>query len=330
MPALSVEADPASTPPARPSAARPFIKWAGGKSRLLPQFERLFPPALARGEIRRVVEPFVGSGAVFLHLCRRYAIPEVILNDANPEIMRIYLALQRAPEALIAHLAELQARYLALDEAQRRAFYYAMRKQYNAQRNAPEFTSEVWQRGKQLTQTDAWIERAAWTIFLNKTCFNGLFRVNAKGEFNVPFGRYARPRICDAENLRAVSAILQRAQILTGDYTQVARWVDGDTLVYFDPPYRPLSATAHFTAYAAGGFGEAEQIRLARFYAHMHTRTQAWLMLSNSDPANCNPLDRFFEEQYAGFRIHRVLAARAINAKHERRGKIAELLITNY
>lgn len=314
--------------------AQPFIKWAGGKRQLLSQFERLFPSALIQGKIRRIVEPFVGSGAVFLHIAQRYGSDEIVLNDANPEIMRLYRVLQLAPQALIRQLAELEERYLALDEDQRKRFYYEVRAEYNEQRQLPELQMEL--DGETVSSGDAnflppsWIRRAARTIFLNKTCFNGLFRVNAKGEFNVPFGRYRRPSICRADNLRTVAQILQRARLLSGDYSRVANWVDADTLVYFDPPYRPLSRTAHFTSYAAGGFNECEQIRLARFFAQLHTQTDAYLMLSNSDPGNGNPQDRFFLEHYAGFTHHRVQAARAINANLARRGKISELLITNY
>lgn len=314
----------------QPKPARPFIKWAGGKGQLLAQFEAFFPRALKRGEITRVIEPFVGSGAVFLHLAQHYPVREVFVNDTNVEITRTYLVLQHAADQLIDRLWRLQSRYLALEESARRAFYYDVRTRYNAQRIAPELTDELPAPETGQRIPDLWIERAGWTIFLNKTCFNGLFRVNRKGEFNVPFGRYARPTICDAQNLQAVARILQQATILSGDYSAVEKWVDDRTFIYFDPPYRPLSATATFTSYAPGGFGEADQIRLARFFRHLHQNTAALLMLSNSDPANIDPADNFFDTEYGGFNIARVEAGRMINAKHERRGKITELLITNY
>lgn len=311
--------------PAPSTAVRPFIKWAGGKRQLLAQFSHCYPPQLETGQIRRVVEPFVGSGAVFLSLAQQFGVAEFVINDANPEIARLYLVLQRAPQRFIEALGDLQARYWRLDEAARRTFYYEVRAAYNVQRAAAGLALLPVHR-----MPDLWVQRAVWTIFLNKTCFNGLFRVNSKGEFNVPFGRYTRPAICDAQNLLAVAQILQNTEILNTDFSGVEQWIDEETFVYFDPPYRPLNATSTFTAYAAGGFDESEQTRLARFFARLHHTTGARLMLSNSDPANIDPDDRFFDELYADFSIRRVQAKRAINAKAANRGEISELVITNY
>jgi DNA adenine methylase len=301
------------------------MKWAGGKGQLLAQFAAYYPPQLGEGSIQRVVEPFVGSGAVFLNLAQRFSVREFVLNDANPEVMLVYRVIQRAPERLIDRLHALQAQYLALDDVERPRFFYSVRQNYNHQRGAVS-----WARSSEHCLLDVSIQRAAWTIFLNRTCFNGLFRVNAKGEFNVPFGRYRRPTICDAANLRAVSSVLQRATLLDGDYTQVEPWVDATTFVYFDPPYRPLSRTAGFTAYAAGGFNDTHQHQLATFFTRLHMHTGAKLMLSNSDPANTEPTDDFFQKLYSRFNIHRVQASRMINSKAAHRGKITELLITNY
>jgi DNA adenine methylase len=165
-------------------------------------------------------------------------------------------------------------------------------------------------------------------IFLNRTCYNGLFRVNARGQFNVPFGKYKKPRICDSNNLRAVSNVLQDVTLQLGDFEDTAAWVDDRTFVYFDPPYRPISKTASFNAYDKNGFGDDQQQRLAAFFRDLDARG-VHLMLSNSDPKNLNPKDTFFDDLYTGFHIQRVAAKRNINSKAEKRGAITELLITN-
>ena len=167
-------------------------------------------------------------------------------------------------------------------------------------------------------------------IFLNHTCYNGLFRLNSKGEFNVPRGRYKNPRIFDAENLQNASNALQIADIHLGDFEHCFDVVDDSTLVYFDPPYRPLSKTARFTAYSTYNFGDEEQKRLARFFAGLDQEHGAKLMLSNSDPTNEDPADMFFDDLYGDFNIHRISANRMINSNGAKRGRIRELLITNY
>ncbi len=300
--------------------ARPFLKWAGGKGQLLAQLAACFPVALARGGLRRYVEPFLGGGALFLTVAQRYRIEAAFLSDANPELVLAYRVVQRDVEALIERLAGLERRYLAVEEAARRAEFYAVREAYNHGRAAVDPTRYA----------AHWVGRAAQMIFLNKTCFNGLYRLNRRGEFNVPFGRYRRPVICAAENLRRVSAQLQRAEIACAPFAACAAHVDAATFVYFDPPYRPLSATARFTAYAAHKFDDEDQIELARFFARLHDTTGAKLMLSNSDPANVDPADDFFTRHYARFCLRRVWANRMINVQADKRGKISELVITNY
>jgi len=301
--------------PKRSPAAKPFLKWAGGKSQLLAQLAAHYPPQLATGEIKRYVEPFVGGGALFLDVMQRFPIPEAFLFDINPELILVYRVVQQAAEALIAHLQAQQEAYLARSPQARAAYFYEMRAAYNAQRPTIDHAHF----------SEAWILRAAQMIFLNKTCFNGLYRVNARGDFNTPVGRYQHPAIFTAGNIRAVSRLLQRAELRAGHFHAAAAVIDDHTFVYFDPPYRPLSATAHFTAYAAQRFDDADQIALAHFFAHLHTTRGAKLMLSNSDPA-----DDFFETLYTGFHIHRVWANRMINADAGARGKITELLVTNY
>ena len=300
--------------------ARPFLKWAGGKAQLLPQLRRLYPPELAAGHLTTYVEPFVGGGAVFFDVMQHFPIGRAWLWDANPELILIYRVVQQQIEALIAALSRYAGNYRRRDQEARKAFYYQVRAKLNAQRSEIDFDAF----------SDDWIERAAMHLFLNKTCYNGLFRLNSRGDFNVPHGRYKNPRILDADNLRNASHVLQKATIQRGDFERCADVVDEGSFVYFDPPYRPLSKTAHFTSYSQFRFGDEEQRRLARFFARLHHESGARLMLSNSDPTNENPDDHFFDELYRAFYRHRVSAQRNINSNAARRGPIRELVITNY
>lgn len=243
-------------------------------------------------------------------ILRRFSLDDAVIIDRNVQLVQTYKVIQMAVEDLIAELSSLQSRYWALNDTARRTFYYAVREAFNQRRR-----SEV--------------EQAAAVIFLNRTCFNGLFRVNRRGEFNVPMGRYRRPMICDAENLRRVHAALQRVTILAGDYRQAAIYAGPDTFVYLDPPYRPLSATASFTAYSAEAFTDQDQIALARFVEQLDAQG-ARVMLSNSDPHNMDPTDDFFDTLYQPFVVTRLPARRAINSRSDRRGLINELVITNY
>jgi len=298
---------------------KPFLKWAGGKRQLLAQLEAHFPPQLLNGEISRYVEPFVGSGALFFKVFQAYPIRECLLADINPELILVYKTIQVNVSELIIYLEEIEQRFLGFDPGQRKAYYYQVREDYNHQRDTihfHEFGSN-------------WTLRAAQMMFLNRTGYNGLFRLNSKGAFNVPYGRYKNPRILDAENLRGVAELLQRVSIQYGDFEKTTHYINADALVYFDPPYRPLSSTAHFTAYSKERFDDAQQLRLADFYRNMDA-IGAKLMLSNSDPHNVDPADVFFEDAYRGFRIERLKARRSINREADKRGEISELLILNY
>jgi DNA adenine methylase len=302
------------------TTAKPFLKWAGGKNQLLEQLRANYPVGLESGRITRYVEPFLGGGAVFLDVMQRSPSAQAFVYDINPELLVAYTAVQRDPAGLIDRLTDYRRQYLEKDETGRTEFFYGRREHYNAQKAAIDFG----------VFSPAWIERAADLIFLNKTCYNGLFRVNSAGRFNVPFGRYVKPEIFDADNIWAVSQLLQRATMRCGGFETCRDVVDDNTFVYFDPPYRPISTTSSFTSYAADRFGDDDQRRLAGFFTDLTANTRAKLMLSNSDPKNNDPDDHFFDDLYAGFNIRRVSASRMINSVGGGRGKITEILVTNY
>ncbi len=265
---------------------KPFIKWAGGKRRLVPVFSPHFPPMRTVG---RYFEPFLGGGAVFFHLQH----PKSILSDSNATLVELYQIVRDNVEELIGKLEE---------HTNDKRYYYNVRSQN------PKALSAV--------------ERAARFIFLNKTCYNGLYRVNSKGSFNVPFGHYKNPQICDAERLRAASAVLQISTISAVDFEEALSEAGAQDFVYCDPPYHPLNETSSFTSYTAGKFDADDQRRLARVYRELDRRN-CRVMLSNSD----TPLIR---ELYQDFQIIEVQANRAINSKANGRGKITELLVINY
>lgn len=299
--------------------AKPFLKWAGGKSQLLDQIRNLLPCELENGVISRYVEPFVGGGAVFFDASQNFSLNEFVLLDINEDLVLAYLTIKVAADELINLLAEMENKYRTLPAEDQAAYFYETRTVFNKTKSQIDYRSF----------NPGWITRTARILFLNRTCFNGLFRVNSRGEFNVPFGRYTNPTICPSENLRRVSQLLQSAEIRVGDFEESEPFVDSHTFVYFDPPYRPLNKTANFTSYAASTFDESDQLRLARFFRRLD-RLSAKLMLSNSDPKNENPNDDFFEKAYVGFRIERVRASRMINCDAQKRGQIYEVIVTNY
>lgn len=296
--------------------ARPFLKWAGGKGQLLGEIRARLPAELAGGGITRYIEPFVGGGAVMFDLIQAHHPGEVFIADLNGDLTLVYRVIQQAVEPLIGRLREMERVFHPLGQEERQTLFYETRAAFNAAPASHPAGAVA-------------LERAAQVIFLNRTCFNGLYRVNAKGGFNVPFGRYAKPVICDAENLRRVAGVLCGVTILTGDFEACEALVTPETFVYFDPPYRPLCQTSSFNAYAGTDFNDDAQHRLAALYRRLDV-LGAKLMLSNSDPKNENPDDHFFEDAYAGFHIARVSAKRAINSNAEKRGAVNELIITNY
>jgi DNA adenine methylase len=295
--------------------AKPFLKWAGGKTQLLSQIQTLYPPDLIHGTLTNYVEPFIGGGAVFFDVVQKYGISSAFLYDINPALIIVYTTIKKDLEKLIEKLIDFSEKYKILDENQRKDYFYQIRDQYNIQRQ---------------TFNEEWITRTAQLIFLNRTCFNGLFRLNKQGDFNVPYGRYKNPKIVDEQNLTAVSHLLQIAEIKLGDFQQCQDHINSKTFVYFDPPYRPLNATARFTAYSTFSFDDKQQRRLGKFFAEMNELTNAKMMLSNSDPKNEDPNDNFFDVLYQDFTIHRVAAKRMINSNAKRRGTISEIIVTNY
>lgn len=303
-----------------PTVAKPFLKWAGGKGQLIERLASLLPSEMKEGKSQKYAEPFIGGGALYFYVAQNFpSIEHFFISDVNAELILAYRTIQKEAESLIAWLEKLEKNYHALSDSEQKDYFYDQRERFNEKLSSIDF--ENFQ--------DAWIERTAEIIFLNRTCFNGLFRVNSNGKFNVPFGDYKNPKICDAENLRAISALLQKTDIKHGDFTASEKFIDNNTFVYFDPPYRPISKTASFTSYSKFDFDDEAQKRLAEYYATLDKKG-AKLMLSNSDPKNENPDDRFFEDLYKKFYIERVDASRMINSNSSKRGKIKELVIMNY
>ena len=296
--------------------AKPFLKWAGGKGQLLSQLDSYLPRQLD-GRPFTYVEPFVGGGAMLFHILQKHPeIERVVINDINPHLMTAYRTIKDNPLGLIDRLSEQENQYFALeDEEAKKAFYLEARKVFNeAELND--------------------VERTMYLIFLNRTCFNGLYRENSKGKFNVPFGRNLHPTICNKETILADSELLNRANvtILNGDFADTVNYFDGNGLnfVYFDPPYRPLNATSSFNSYVKEAFDDDEQRRLGGFLKVLDGQLGVYWMLSNSDCSAKNPEDRFFEDLYGNFYVNRVYASRAINANPAKRGKLTELLVCNY
>ena len=264
---------------------RPFLKWAGGKNKLIQQYIPYFPK-----KFKTYYEPFLGGGAIFFYLNPQLAV----LTDINAELVNTYRCVKNNVEELILLLKEHQLKHS-------KEYYYGVR------------------QGNGITP----LEKAARLIYLNKTCFNGLYRENSKGEFNVPIGKYKNPKICNAALLRSVSAALQPTQIDVRPFEDILKYASSsDDFVYFDPPYYPLSPTSNFTAYSRYSFSEDDQIRLKEVFAELAGR-DVKVMLSNSD-------SQFIRELYREFNIHSISASRLINSNAMKRGKITEVLITSY
>ena len=292
--------------------AKPFIKWVGGKSQLIEQLDAQLPADFGNWENVTYIEPFVGGGAMLFYMLQRYPnIQHAIINDINPDLATCYRTVRDNLEQLIESLMDIENAYLALEtEEGRKDFFMAARDRYNEKNLDP-------------------IENTTKFFFLNRTCFNGLYRVNKKGLFNVPFGKYSNPTICDPETIRKDSELLQRVEILNGDFESTFEYAHGNTLFYFDPPYRPLSDTSSFNDYAKEAFNDDAQIRLKE-YCDRINETGFHFMLSNSDCKGKNENDNFFDVLYQAYQIERVWASRSINSNPNKRGKLTEILVHNY
>jgi len=293
---------------------RPFVKWAGGKSSLISQLTNFFPFELKDGIINKYVEPFIGGGAVLINILQKYDVKEAYAFDINKDLINCYNVIKENVDGLIKELEIKEKEFIKLESEDRQAYFYNIRKEYNSYK---------------LGRNELDIKRAGEFIFLNRTCFNGLYRVNKNGEFNVPCGKYKNPTICDASNLRNLSYLIRNVVFQYGDYKKSEKYVDGNTFVYFDPPYRPLSITSGFTSYTKEDFNDENQKELADYFGKLNERN-AKLMLSNSNPKNTNENDDFFEKIYKRFNINEISAKRMINCNSKGRGEISELLITNY
>ena len=291
--------------------AKPFLKWAGGKTQLISQIKEKLPKKLYEDPFI-YIEPFVGSGAIFFWMLRQFPnLNKAVINDINSDLINCYLSIREEVESIIDLLAKWEKEYhLFLEHTEdKKQYYYSKRTLFN----------------KRMVGQ---IEQSALFIFLNRTCFNGLYRVNRKNEFNVPIGKYKKPQICNSENLRAVSKVLQKVTIINGDFSKTLPYAKENTFFYLDPPYKPLDETSSFNSYAKDKFDDAEQIRLKEFCDELNEAGYQWI-LSNSDVKGKNSSNNFFDDLYANFKIYRVSARRVINANPSKRGRLTELLIKN-
>lgn len=291
---------------------KPFLKWAGGKTQLIHEIQKYYP---FDNKIIKYAEPFVGGGAILFDILSHYDIEDIYISDINTELINTYMIIRDNINELIDLLEMYQMDYILLDIEKRKEYYNNKRHMFNKLKSSKDKSNNT--------------EKAALMIFLNKTCFNGLYRVNKKGEFNVPMGAYKNPLICDKQNLLAVSEKLQKVKIVCSDYKASDDFIDENTFVYFDPPYRPITQTANFTAYNEFSFNDDAQKELAKYVSKLHKKG-AKIVVSNSDPKNINENDNFFDKIYTKYNIKRIDATRMINCKGKARGKIKELLISNY
>lgn len=295
--------------------AKPFVKWVGGKSQLIEQLEALLPADFDSWENVTYIEPFVGGGAMLFHMLQKYKnIRTAVINDINPDLTTCYQTVRDNPDELVNSLKEIQKEYYSIKSKDEKCqFFLLMREEFNK---------------KNLGD----IENTTLFFFLNRTCFNGLYRVNKSGLFNVPFGKYETPTICDPQTIYADSKLLQNVEIITGDYQETLRYANGNSFFYFDPPYRPLSATSNFNDYSKEVFNDIAQRRLKSFCDTIQNAGHMF-MLSNSDCSSANPEDTFFEDLYLVedyYNMSRVMASRNVNANGKKRGKITEIVVRNY
>ncbi len=292
--------------------AKPFVKWVGGKGQLIEQLEQKLPADFDNWDNATYIEPFVGGGAMLFHMLQKHPnIKRAVINDINHDLIVCYQTVRDNVEQLIPSLRKIEEHYHALpDMDAKREMYMEVRSRYNEKNLNP-------------------IENTTLFFFLNRTCFNGLYRVNRKGLFNVPCGKYMTPQICDEATLRADSELLKRVEILEGDFVRTLDFAQEQTLFYFDPPYRPLSDTSSFNDYTKDAFNDDSQVRLKVFCDVVDEQGHKF-MLSNSDCKGKNEEDNFFDVLYEAYQIERVMASRNVNANGAKRGKITEILVRNY
>ncbi len=273
--------------------AKPFLKWAGGKTQLITDIEKVLPKKFINKKFT-FVEPFVGSGAILFWILNNFPkVEKAVINDINADLTNVYKIIASNPIELISVLKDFQNEYHSIDlEVDNKREYYTQKRTLFNTRSTDKAT------------------QAALFIFLNRTCFNGLFRVNKSNGFNVPIGSYKKPMICDADNIFAVSEALQKVEILTGDYQQTLLYAEKPALFYFDPPYKPLSKTSSFNTYSKEEFDDKEQIRLRDFCKTLNTLEHNWI-LSNSDVKGKDMDDNFFDDIYDQFNIGVTLSGRA-------------------
>ena len=295
--------------------AKPFVKWAGGKGNLLQKLEALLPTDFDDLENVTYIEPFVGGGAMLFHMLLHHkCITRAVINDINPDLIRCYQLIANNPQILIERLKDIENNYYSVDISARKELFYAYRDQYNSEEIHPD-------------------ERAALFIFLNHTCFNGLYRVNAAGKFNVPYGRYKKPVICNEELIMADHQLLNSVELVIrqpGDYKLIRQNLRRShvNFVYFDPPYRPLSTTSYFKEYSNNPFEDRQQEELKHFCDRL-SALDCLIMLSNSDSKDENDVC-YFEKLYEGYYFSRILAPRFINANPKKRNELEEIVIRNY
>lgn len=293
------------------NSPKPFIKWAGGKQKLIPQIIQHLPKNFNELTDVTYIEPFIGGGAMLFYMLSHYSnIKQAIISDKNEKLINVYNVTKLFPKYLIADLQSLQNRYYLCNNLNsKKEMYLEMRDKFNEKENEP-------------------ITEAAYFIFLNKTCFNALYRVNSKNKFNVPFGKHIEPLICDEATILADSKLLEKVCILNGNYFETLDYASENTLFYFNPPYRPLNSSQKLNQYTKDSFNDESQMHLKEFCDEITKRKYSFIE-SNSDGFSYNG-DTFFKDLYKDYTINRAFAARSINSNAAKRGKIAELLITNY
>ena len=286
---------------------KPFLKWFGGKRQLLPEIEKYY---CFNSNIKRYIEPFAGAGSVLFDVLDKFKLDEAIISDTNPELINCYETIRDNPEKLMEKIIKINDVFKNLSTLEKqKEFYYAERKRFNENK-------------------DDRILKAAQMIFINKRCFNGLWRVNSKGEMNVPFGGERKEEIFERDNILRISKKLNEVKIYNQDYKKTLKYADEKTFVYLDPPYLPIGNSQAFT-YSKEGFKEDGHIELARQLEILDEKGEKFL-LSNSDLKNFgNDEEHFFDELYKNFNIKRVMARRSGSAKAEGRGKVKELLVSN-